>query len=70
MKKQDFLKEIRELSEEALLQKERDIAEELMRLRFRKAGGQLEQGHLIGELKQNRARILSVIKEKRAQAAA
>ena len=64
MKKTEFLKEISELSVENLQAKAKEIAEELMRLRFRKASGQLDQGHVIPELKKNYARVKTLISQK------
>ena len=66
MKRKDQLKELRDLNVEALESKVRETNEELMRLRFRKAGGQLEEGHRIGEAKKGLARAMSILEEKKA----
>ena len=69
MKKRDLLAELRALSVDELKTRERQLAEELMKLRFRKAGGQLEEGHLMRQVRRDRARVLSVLAEKEEQAA-
>ena len=61
MKSAEFLKEIRGLSKDDLKQRARQTAEELMKLRFRVATGQLDQSHRIGLLKRNLARIQTVL---------
>ena len=61
MKKTDFLKEIKGLPKADLLIRSRQIAEELMKLRFRGSSGQLEQGHRIGLLRRNLARIQTLL---------
>ncbi len=61
MKRKEFLKEIGGLSTEDLRTRATTMAEELMKLRFRNASGQLTQGHRIGELKRNLARVLGAI---------
>lgn len=61
MKSSEFLKEIKGLSQDELKQKARELAEELMRLRFRKSSGQLEQGHLLTQVKKNLARVQTVL---------
>jgi ribosomal protein L29 len=47
MKRRDFLKEIAGLDKAALKGKANQLAEELMRLRFKQATSQLEKGHLL-----------------------
>ncbi len=61
MKRADFLKEIKGLSKEDLKQRARQVAEELMKLRFRAASGQLDQAYRIGLLKKDLARIQTVL---------
>ena len=68
MKRKEFLKEIGGLSTEDLRARANSMAEELMKLRFRNASGQLTQGHRIGELKRNLARVLGTISARAVQA--
>ena len=70
MKRKEFLAEIRGLSDKDLTERARTLAEELLKLRFRNASGQLTQGHRIGELKRNLARVKSLISTKNAPAKA
>lgn len=62
MKTKEFLKEIKGLSREDLKEKARSIAEELMKLRFRKVSGQVEQSHRLGQLRRNLARVQTQIR--------
>lgn len=62
MKSKEFLKEIKELDSAALRQRAKDISEELMRLRYRQTSGQLDQGHRLGELRRNLARVQTVLR--------
>lgn len=57
MKKKDFLTEIEGLSLEELEERSRQLSEELMKLRFRKKTGQLEQTHLLREIRRQRASV-------------
>jgi len=68
MKRKDFLKEVQGLSQEDLTSRGREMAEELLKLRFRNSSGQLTQGHRIGELKRNIARIHTLVAGKSAAA--
>lgn len=68
MKRKDFLKEIGELSVGDLQTRANSMAEELMKLRFRSASGQLTQGHRIGEIKRNLARVQGLLTQKNAEA--
>ena len=61
MKKREFLKEISGLNLEALNSRARELAEELKKLRFRVASGQLEQTHRLREVRRNLARVLGKI---------
>jgi large subunit ribosomal protein L29 len=64
MKRKELLKEINGLSTEDLATRARGMAEELMKLRFRNASGQLTQGHRIGELKRDLARVQTILTAK------
>ena len=70
MKRKDFLKEVKGLSAEELTTRGAGMAEELLKLRFRNASGQLTQGHRIGELKRDIARIHTMMAGKRTEAGA
>ncbi|MCB0323489.1 MAG: 50S ribosomal protein L29 [Bdellovibrionales bacterium] len=69
MKSTDVIKEARSLDEAALEEKITGIKEELMRLRFRKAVGQLEHTAQLKTLKRNIARLNTILGEKRRVAA-
>ena len=64
MKKDTYLKEIKDLPVAELQGKARGLAEELMKLRFRKAGSQLEQTHRLREVQRNLARVKTVLTQK------
>ncbi|MBN8547802.1 MAG: 50S ribosomal protein L29 [Deltaproteobacteria bacterium] len=70
MKRKEFLNEVKGLSTEDLTARARTMSEELLKLRFRNASGQLTQGHRIGELKRNIARINTMMASKKAEASA
>ena len=61
MKRKEFLGELGKLSTVELRERARTLAEEIMKLRFRKSGGQLEQTHRLGELKRSMARVQTVL---------
>ena len=56
-------RELRELSEEELREKERDASQELFNLRFQKATGQLGNTAIIPKTKRILARVKTVIRE-------
>jgi large subunit ribosomal protein L29 len=58
-------KELRELSEKELLDKERDLKEELFNLRFQKATGQLGNTAMLGKTKKDLARVKTILRESR-----
>ncbi|MDD5711480.1 MAG: 50S ribosomal protein L29 [Smithellaceae bacterium] len=62
------IKEIRDLSQDELLAKQRDRAEELFRLKLRHASGQLESPATLGKLRKDIARIKGVLKEREGKA--
>lgn len=66
MKNAEFVKEIESLDVQALYDKARETQEELLRLRVRHAGGQLETPHRIPQLKRNYARILTRIQQQKS----
>lgn len=62
MKRKDFLAEIKVMSKADLKSKASSMSEELMKLRFRKSSGQLQQGHIMRQVKRNLARVMTAIK--------
>ncbi|PKN84201.1 MAG: 50S ribosomal protein L29 [Deltaproteobacteria bacterium HGW-Deltaproteobacteria-1] len=60
------IKEIRGLGINELQTKNRELAEELFRLKIRHASGQLESTATLGRLRREIARIATVLKEKEA----
>jgi large subunit ribosomal protein L29 len=56
-------KEMRDLSVEELLEKERELGQELFNLRFQKATGQLGNTAIIGQTKKDLARVKTVLRE-------
>jgi len=57
-------KDLRLLSEGELLDKERQLSEELFNLRFQHAAGQLENVMRIPQVKQDMARVKTILREK------
>ena len=56
-------KQLRELAEEELIEKEKEKAQELFNLRFQKATGQLGNTAMIPKIKRDLARVKTVLKE-------
>ena len=56
--------ELRELGEEELKEKKRELSQELFNLRFQKATGQLGNTAMIPKTKRDIARVETVLKEK------
>ena len=56
--------ELRELSVDELLEKERSLKQELFNLRFQKATGQLGNTAIISKTKKDLARVKTVIRER------
>jgi large subunit ribosomal protein L29 len=61
---------VREMSAEELNAKERELSEQLFKLRFQKSIGQLDNALKIRETRRDIARVKTVLRQKRAQAAA
>ena len=57
-------RELRELSEDELRIKERDLIEQLFKLRFQHSLGQLENAMKIRNIKRDIARIKTVLEDK------
>jgi len=58
--------ELRELSADDLKAKQNELREQLFKLRFQKAIGQLDNQNKLGETRRDIARVLTVLKEKQA----
>jgi large subunit ribosomal protein L29 len=56
-------KQLRELAEEELREKEKETARELFNLRFQKATGQLGNTAMIPKTKRDLARVKTLLKE-------
>jgi len=61
------LKQIRDLSDQELLQKEKDLKGELFNLRFQAATGQLDNPMRIREVRKTIARIKTVLTERQKE---
>ena len=59
-------KELRDLSPEELLTKEKEFREEEFKLRFRHATGQLEKTDRLRKLRKDIARVKTIIREREA----
>lgn len=56
--------ELREMDVELLRQKTQEIDDQLFRMRIQKSMGQLEAPGKVKEVRRDRARILTILKEK------
>jgi large subunit ribosomal protein L29 len=56
--------EIRELDVDELRQREKDMDDQLFRLRIQKSMGQLEAAHKLKALRRDLARVKTVLREK------
>ena len=61
---------VREMSPEELAAKEKELQEQLFKLRFQKSIGQLDNALKIRETRRDIARVKTVLRLRRAQAAA
>ncbi len=57
--------ELRELSDEELIQKDEELKDQLFKLKFQHALGQLDNAMKLNNLKRDRARILTILKERK-----
>jgi large subunit ribosomal protein L29 len=57
--------ELRELSDDELIQKDEEVKDQLFKLKFQHALGQLEDAMKLKNLKRDRARILTILKERK-----
>ncbi len=58
--------ELRDLDNEALSSRERDLSDQLFRMRIQKSMGQLEAPEKMRTLRRDLARIKTVLRQKRA----
>ena len=58
-------KELRNLSQEELKQKERSLKEELFKLNLQRYGGRVDKPHMFFLIKRDIARIKTILKEKK-----
>ncbi len=58
------IKEIRDMGMDELRQKNKDLAEELFRLRIRHTSGQLDSPAMMGRVRKDIARIKTVLRQK------
>ena len=58
-------KELRNLSKEELLQKEKSIKEELFKLNMQRYSGRVDKPHMFSLLKRDIARIETILNEKK-----
>jgi large subunit ribosomal protein L29 len=56
--------EIRDLGADELKQREKDLDDQLFRLRIQKSMGQLEAGHKVKSIRRDLARIKTALREK------
>ena len=61
---------VREMSDDELRTKERELQEQLFRLRFQKNLGQLDNALKIRETRRDIARVKTVLRQKKTQASA
>jgi ribosomal protein L29 len=61
MKRKEFNIKVKGASKADLVVQAKSLSEELMKLRFRKASGQLEQAHQIPHIRRNLARVRTAL---------
>jgi large subunit ribosomal protein L29 len=64
MKSTERTNKLRDLSPEELQRREEEMSEEMFRLRFQWAMGQTETLNKLRELRKDRARLLTIMREK------
>ena len=62
--------EFRDLAVDELRQREKDLDDQLFRLRIQKSMGQIEAAHKVQALRRDLARVKTVLREKETAAAA
>ncbi len=60
-------REIKDLDTDELVQKNKELVEELFKLRLRHKSGQLESPAMMGSVRQSIARIKTVLKQREVQ---
>ena len=60
--------QVRDLSEDELRGKEKELREQLFKLRFQKSIGQLDNGMKMREIRRDIARVKTVLRQKESQA--
>jgi len=58
------IQELRSLTKEELLEKERKLKEELYKLNLQRYGGRVEKPHMFSSIKRDIARIQTILHEK------
>ena len=64
------VEEFRDLQVDELRQKEKELDDQLFRLRIQKSMGQIEAAHKVKALRRDRARLKTVLREKETAPAA
>ena len=64
------VEEFRDLQVDQLRQKEKELDDQLFRLRIQKSMGQIEAAHKVKALRRDRARLKTVLREKETAPAA
>ena len=67
MKSTDRLNKLKDLSEEELSDRKEDMSEQAFRLRFQWTMGQAEALKKMRELRRDRARVLTLLREKQVE---
>jgi large subunit ribosomal protein L29 len=67
MKAKELSKKLREMSEEELMAKERDLREDHFKLKFQHGVGQLENTGRLNEVRKDIARVLTARSAKKEQ---
>lgn len=57
--------ELRELTDEELIQREEELKDQLFKLKFQHALGQLDDAMKLNNVKRDRARILTILRERK-----
>ena len=61
------IKEIRDLDTDELMQKDKELVEELFKLRLRHTTGQLESPAMMSSVRKDIARVRTVLREREVQ---
>ncbi len=64
MKSAERTKKLRDMTSDELQRREEEMSEEMFRLRFQWAMGQTETLNKLRELRKDRARLLTILREK------